>query len=691
MRHRLAALLIMVCGLTTQSSAQNAIRLRFVVASPAIVMEHIETFTDSAGTNLTSHSGELGDWTKQTGATGSMVVSNVNAARLDTASTFTSYYSTAIPSVTSYVVTVDFVVKTTPAGHFYWVQAHGDTAAYTYYQGVFDCDSNEWKLAKVVNTATTVLGTPYGQTLVDGQTYQVRLDVADGSQKLYIDGALRVSATDSDAALTSAGRAGLGGYTFDAVTNSTGIHYDNFSVTNSDPLPGPTYDVELNPGDDIQAIINANGSGTSYLLKTGTFLNQTISPKTGDSFTGESGAILNGGRVLTSATSSGGVWYYTGQTQSADSNLSGIDCDASYPRCYDAELFFDNVRKHHEASLGAVGAGDWFFDYAADRIYVGDNPAGHTVVTQLTGSAFLPSANNVTLHNLTIQFYASALTEGIIDPGNGWTMTGNTVRWNQGIGMRVETDTLASGNFIYSNGRLGAGGGGVQNVRQATGIVFEDNELYENNAAHYNFFNEGGATKFTFTSGLIVRLNYVHDNRGHSLWSDVDNYNVLYENNLVEDNDGSGIFQEIGYSAIIRNNIIRRNGVTSGAVEGYGGCIIASESENVEVYGNTCDSNTDGIIGIGAAGRGTGFMGLWVLRNFYVHDNTVKLINTANTYNGVLASYPGTFTTLNNRFEDNDYEIPSDGFFFAWNNAARLFADWQSYGLDEPGGSAVVY
>ena len=74
------------------------------------------------------------------------------------------------------------------------------------------------------------------------------------------------------------------------------------SVPKCDPSGG----VAIGTGDDAQRVVDAHGPGTRYTVKAGTHLrNFSVRPKSGDSFCGESGAVLDGGRSLRSAFSGG--------------------------------------------------------------------------------------------------------------------------------------------------------------------------------------------------------------------------------------------------------------------------------------------------------------------------------------------------------------------------------------------------
>src|SRR3954452_23239958 len=74
------------------------------------------------------------------------------------------------------------------------------------------------------------------------------------------------------------------------------------------PLPASTCltggGVAIGAGDDAQSLVNTHPPGTTYLIKSGTHLrNFGIQPKSGDTFCGEPGAVLDGGRSLPMAFS----------------------------------------------------------------------------------------------------------------------------------------------------------------------------------------------------------------------------------------------------------------------------------------------------------------------------------------------------------------------------------------------------
>jgi hypothetical protein len=60
---------------------------------------------------------------------------------------------------------------------------------------------------------------------------------------------------------------------------------------------------------------------------------------------------------------------------------------------------------------------------------------------------------------------------------------------------------------------------------------------------------------------VTIRNAYVHDNDCRGLWADINARGALIEHDLVEDNWAEGIFYEISQDAVIRNNLIYRNGI----------------------------------------------------------------------------------------------------------------------------------
>lgn len=437
------------------------------------------------------------------------------------------------------------------------------------------------------------------------------------------------------------------------------------------------------PGESIADKVRRAPEGTAFLLKAGVHRLQQFSPKTNQRFTGEPGAVLSGARLLTDWIQEGNLWVHAGETEEGEVRLAE-SCEEEHPLCaLPEDLFVDDSLLARVGSVAEVRPGTWYFDYAGDRVYIADPPAGRRIELGVLPWAIFSDATGVIIEHLTIEKYASPAQRGAIGSsgaGEGWVVRDNEVRWNHGMGIRVANGMQVSGNFIHHQGQLGLGG-------QGSGIVVEDNEIAFNNTAGFGpgRGGEAGATKFVATDDLVVRGNFSHHNHGPGLWTDIDNYGTLYEGNVVEDNDWRGIFHEIGYAAVIRNNIVRRNGfhfpALAGAFEGAG--ILVSNSRDVEIVGNQVLDNRNGIMAREDA-RGAGNRGPYDVVNLTVHGNIVQQKDSGRAA-GVTNTDPGTdpYTPqANNRWFDNTYIVGPETRWRWAPNVDVPWAAWQAAGQD---------
>jgi parallel beta-helix repeat protein len=314
--------------------------------------------------------------------------------------------------------------------------------------------------------------------------------------------------------------------------------------------------------------------------------------------------------------------------------------------------------------------------------------------------AFRSSAgkpDNVTIRGIRITRYAPPLQLAMIEGafyGNageltsGWVVENCEIDNSTNVGIKPGSNWIVRNNNIHHNGRLGLGSGG-------------SNTLIESNEIAWNWLPgitdpvvEAGGSKFSRTTSLVLRNNYVHDNRGPGLWLDIDNDGFLIEGNRIEDN-GTGIEIEISYAGIIRNNTIKRSGRANW---GFGSAIgiEASGGRGIEVVGNVIEIGPralDGGVGNGVIlmqqNRGTGTLGPRLTQNVSVHDNTVTYSGTGpSIIAGAVQDMRSMaiFSSRNNRFEHNSYTLTgAKGNPFSWNNGYLTDAQWRSLGNDDTG------
>ena len=423
----------------------------------------------------------------------------------------------------------------------------------------------------------------------------------------------------------------------------------------------PTGAIILHPGDNISALVSAAPAGATFYFEPGVYRGVSLAPKDGQTFVGAEGAILNGSAVLTNWTQSGNLWVIGGQTQQGPVNSSAEFLPSTQRPGHPDSVFLDNTPLKPVDALSKVVPGTFYLDYAADKIYIADNPAGHTIEAGKLTDAFHGNATNVTVQNLVIEKYDPEIGNGAIKGDQSWTIQNNEVRLNYSVGITVQDGSQVIGNYVHDNGEVGVGGGG-------NNVLVQGNELASNGFwSGIDPLWEAGGLKFAQTDNLVVRGNYSHDNNGSGLWSDIDSINTLYEDNVVVHNTINGISYEISYNAIIRNNTLVGNGYGDTRGWGWGSEINIQNSQNVQVYGNRVDmtGGGNGIVLI-QQNRGSGAYGTYTTTGNQIHDNII-VDHDGHGYIGGFADYNQSgMLNGGNTWSNNQYFMSDGGGRFQW-------------------------
>jgi hypothetical protein len=129
-----------------------------------------------------------------------------------------------------------------------------------------------------------------------------------------------------------------------------------------------------------------------------------------------------------------------------------------------------------------VKSGNWFWDVAAKRIYLGDDPSDSVIEIGTATFAIHGSVPDVTIASLTIEKYAGPSQQAPVDcsNGSGWAIRDSVIRLNhaRGIGFVFCDSIKIVGNKISSNGNLGIGCSATNNA------LVENNEIDHNNYAN---------------------------------------------------------------------------------------------------------------------------------------------------------------------------------------------------------------
>jgi parallel beta-helix repeat protein len=478
--------------------------------------------------------------------------------------------------------------------------------------------------------------------------------------------------------------------------------------------------VNIQPGDNIPSIVASNPAGTTFVIYPGTYrLQAHIVPKTGDSFVGQTAcappaskcpAILSGSKVIGSlATFNGTNYQVTGQTQQGEVSLSNSVCVPGYLACnLPEDLFFDGVPYQHlyANSLPAIGAGQWWFDYATHTIYFHDNPAGHIVETSVLDTAFDSLANNVTIQYLTVEEFANPLLRAGIEPTVGNASSSWSVNWvvkdcelfdNHGAGVRVVFGTQVYNSYIHNNGTIGING--TTASMTPSGIIIQGNTISNNNYANMLPASGSGGIKLGYTAKAVIRGNTISNNGGAGIHFDSSSSSPLVDSNIVTGNyGGNGFGFEISLqSATVRNNVFANN-----AIQG----IVPAASAAVGSYAATGLNAYCNVVEIPNAARTVGMIVMGSDRGYNAYSPYQYLTSTGNDFhhNTVIwesgasapvgyaqndAAHQPNFFADNTTPDNNTYHLPSlsDANFVYDNNNSqenshKTFSEYQAAGAD---------
>jgi parallel beta-helix repeat protein len=190
---------------------------------------------------------------------------------------------------------------------------------------------------------------------------------------------------------------------------------------------------------------------------------------------------------------------------------------------------------------------------------------------------------------------------------------------------------------------------------------------FNNYEDEYEYAFEAGGMKIVNSVDVTIESNYVHNNHGPGIWTDINNVGARILRNIAQDNYGPGIFHEISYSALISENVVTGNGFGF-----YIGGILVASSSGVEISANAVLDNDGGIVAI-QEDRGGGRLGEFVLDSLVVHRN---LVAYSEGFTGVLDQVGnGEIFRRSISFSANTYmDLPSKP--FAWNGRHISLTEW---------------
>ena len=457
------------------------------------------------------------------------------------------------------------------------------------------------------------------------------------------------------------------------------------SASGVEDEPCPAGAIAVEPGDAIQQAVDRAGEGAAFCLKNGIHRLQSVRPRPRQRFYGEGRTVLNGSRVLVHFERDGELWFAPDQWQRG---VRRGECATDSPACnLPNAIFIDDRPLAPVLAKAALGPGRFYFDQAAGRIYLADDPAGHKVEAAVDVFAFESREPDVLIKNMTIEKYATIAQKGAVQAQEaaGWIIENCEIRLNSAAGIAAGSRTRIESSDIHHNGQIGVTGVGRD-------ILVQNNDIWDNNTRGFFTSWEAGGLKLALSDHVVLRANRVHGNRGAGLWCDIECRDVLYEGNVVERNRGAGIFHEISYSAVIRDNVLRHNGLGKRGAFWRSNNILVAASQDVEVFGNTItvDPGSCGIILLDQ-GRRNKMGGTYKTRNNNIHNNVTTFEGTGCAGAVVDTAIDSENATIiqdgDNRFDANVYRFPSGDatFQFAWGHAEFGWDEVRLIGVERHG------
>ncbi len=189
----------------------------------------LDTFTDTPGTPLESHVGEIGaTWTiHPSNPSASALISDANRVRSNLAGAAGNlFYASGTPSggADYYVETIIRAVSL-PGSGYAGVTGRTAPATNDFYFAIYNLGTGDWELWYSAGITANKIGN-FTQTLTVGQDYTLRLDMVGSTIRLLVDGVQQISVIDTN--VTSAGKAGV--IVYGTFSNSTGLQLSSIAA-----------------------------------------------------------------------------------------------------------------------------------------------------------------------------------------------------------------------------------------------------------------------------------------------------------------------------------------------------------------------------------------------------------------------------------------------------------------------------
>jgi len=518
------------------------------------------------------------------------------------------------------------------------------------------------------------------------------------------------------------------------ISLTTQLQQAQTEITRLTNLLAEQYDVR--PGQDIQSAINARAEGETIKLAPGEYLlSAPLTLKNNQKLIGNGWdtTFVRGSVPITNFIKQNYYWVasdvlppaYTDAGQCEINSGTGAnpcqkreDLFATYPDISPATY----RRLQRVMSLTEMGVGQYFADYATNKLYVYDEP--RNVVMAKTPFAINSAATGCQVSGISFEQFATPSQLGAVTvTGTNWEIDNCMFRDNHASGLHLSG---SHNTKVHHNAMIANGQAGMTHHRSNNTEITYNNFTYNNTAGYYARDWESAGFKATYSAGVKFQYNEVINNTGVGVWFDIDNTDYLVTDNTVDGNFSCGIRLEISFSGEVARNVVTRNGIGhAGPGRGSDFSAFATAGIHVNSAGGMGAGELkihDNLIGVilnngvyVAAGYGnqnaihveqrdrgksvTYPQLTWTARNVKVYNNKVNITKVAGKEGtgvaglGILGSTGSQvyLPATGNTFENNEYFNTNltDVQFHCMDGTAtnryRTFARWQQLGYDKTG------
>jgi trimeric autotransporter adhesin len=306
---------------------------------------------------------------------------------------------------------------------------------------------------------------------------------------------------------------------------------------------------------------------------------------------------FDGSRPVEGWVAEGGRWHVDGWTVDLDDSPTytsgapdGTDdgttfVNPAHPLAAHPDMVFvDGAGQREVGGIDEVTAGTFFVDKAAQRLYLGSDPAGHAVRASDLTLALTVRGEGSVLRGFGVRRYATPV------PGLG------AVR---ALADRVRlTDLVVSDNAtrgVFAGGDVGTAialerltveRNGLMGLaaNTADGLTVTDVRVVGNNTEKFNPSPSAGGFKVTHSRRVSVRDSTFAGNTGTGLWFDESVDDAVVTGVDATDNTVHGLSFEISARGVFADNRLLRNGGTG---------VKVNDSTDVQLWNNTVAGNGD--------------------------------------------------------------------------------------------------